>query len=50
MFIHQNIEVNSTLGDRVTVKCGLQIWSGIQIPDHVGSAPNATYLIALFPP
>jgi UDP-2-acetamido-3-amino-2,3-dideoxy-glucuronate N-acetyltransferase len=43
------IEGNTTLGDRVTVKCGVQIWSGIQIADDVFIGPNATFTNDIFP-
>jgi acetyltransferase-like isoleucine patch superfamily enzyme len=31
------------LGDRVTVKCGVQLWDGIIIEDDVFIGPNATF-------
>lgn len=43
------IEGNSTLGDRVTVKCGVQIWSGVHLEDDVFVGPNATFTNDLFP-
>ena len=43
------IEGNARLGDRVTVKCGVQIWSGVRIEDDVFVGPNATFTNDLFP-
>ena len=43
------IEGNSTIGDRVTVKCGVQIWSGVRLEDDVFVGPNATFTNDLFP-
>ena len=43
------IEGNTTIGDRVTIKCGVQIWSGIQISDDVFIGPNATFTNDIFP-
>jgi acetyltransferase-like isoleucine patch superfamily enzyme len=43
------IEGNTTLGDRVTVKCGVQIWSGVRLEDDVFVGPNATFTNDLFP-
>jgi len=43
------IDGNTTLGDRVTVKCGVQIWSGVRLEDDVFVGPNATFTNDLFP-
>jgi UDP-2-acetamido-3-amino-2,3-dideoxy-glucuronate N-acetyltransferase len=43
------IENNTTIGDRVTVKCGVQIWSGVNLEDDVFVGPNATFTNDLFP-
>jgi acetyltransferase-like isoleucine patch superfamily enzyme len=43
------IEGNTLIGDRVTVKCGVQIWSGIHISDDVFIGPNATFTNDIFP-
>jgi acetyltransferase-like isoleucine patch superfamily enzyme len=40
---HCFIENDVTLGDRVTVKCGVYIWDGIEIEDDVFIGPNATF-------
>lgn len=37
------IENDVVLGDRVTVKCGVQIWDGTDIGDDVFIGPNATF-------
>jgi len=46
---HVFIENHVTLGDRVTVKCGVQIWDGIRIEDDVFIGPNATFTNDPFP-
>lgn len=43
------IENNVTIGDRVTIKCGVQIWDGIVLEDDVFIGPNATFTNDLFP-
>lgn len=43
------IEGNVTIGDRVTVKCGVQLWDGISIEDDVFIGPNATFTNDKFP-
>lgn len=40
---HVFIENDVVLGDRVTVKCGVQIWDGTEIGDDVFIGPNATF-------
>lgn len=37
------IENDVVLGDRVTVKCGVQLWDGIEIEHDVFIGPNATF-------
>ena len=37
------IENDVTIGDRVTVKCGVQLWDGICLEDDVFVGPNATF-------
>jgi len=37
------IEGNVIIGDRVTIKCGVQIWDGIRLQDDVFIGPNATF-------
>lgn len=37
------IENDVVVGDRVTVKCGVQLWDGIEAEDDVFIGPNATF-------
>jgi dTDP-4-dehydrorhamnose 3,5-epimerase-like enzyme len=37
------------VGDRVTVKCGVQLWDGVTLEDDVFVGPNATFTNDLFP-
>jgi len=37
------VEGGATIGDRVTVKCGVQLWDGIDLHDDVFVGPNATF-------
>ena len=46
---HVFIENDVTIGDRVTVKCGVQIWDGIRIDDDVFIGPNVTFTNDHFP-
>lgn len=46
---HVFIENEVVLGDRVTVKCGVQLWDGITIEDDVFIGPNATFTNDPFP-
>lgn len=46
---HVFIEGNVTLGNRVTIKCGVQIWDGLRIEDDVFIGPNATFTNDPFP-
>jgi len=43
------IENDVTIGNRVTIKCGVQIWDGIRLEDDVMVGPNATFTNDLFP-
>lgn len=43
------VENDVILGDRVTVKCGVQLWDGLRIEDDVFIGPNATLTNDLFP-
>lgn len=43
------IENDVTVGDRVTVKCGVQLWDGIHIADDVFIGPNVTFTNDPFP-
>lgn len=40
---HCFIENKVVVGDRVTVKCGVQLWDGITIEDDVFVGPNVTF-------
>ena len=46
---HVFIENDVIIGDRVTVKSGVQIWDGIRVEDDVFIGPNATFTNDLFP-
>jgi acetyltransferase-like isoleucine patch superfamily enzyme/dTDP-4-dehydrorhamnose 3,5-epimerase-like enzyme len=46
---HVFIENNVVVGDRVTVKCGVQLWDGIKIEDDVFIGPNVTFTNDLWP-
>ena len=43
------IENDVVIGDRVTIKCGVQIWDGITLEDDVFVGPNATFTNDPFP-
>lgn len=43
------IENDVTVGDRVTIKCGVQLWDGVHIEDDVFLGPNATFTNDNFP-
>jgi len=40
---HVFIEGDVVVGDRVTVKCGVQLWNGLRVEDDVFIGPNATF-------
>lgn len=40
---HVFIENDVVIGDRVTVKCGVQLWDGLRIAEDVFIGPNATF-------
>jgi acetyltransferase-like isoleucine patch superfamily enzyme len=46
---HTFIENDVTLGNRVTIKCGVQLWDGMTLEDDVFVGPNATFTNDLFP-
>ena len=46
---HCFIENDVFIGDRVTIKCGVQIWDGITIKDEVFIGPNVTFTNDKFP-
>ena len=43
------IENDVVVGDRVTIKCGVQLWDGITLEDDVFVGPNATFTNDPFP-
>jgi UDP-2-acetamido-3-amino-2,3-dideoxy-glucuronate N-acetyltransferase len=43
------IENEAVVGDRVTVKCGVQLWDGIELEDDVFVGPNATFTNDRYP-
>lgn len=46
---HVFIENDVVVGDRVTVKCGVQLWDGVRLEDDVFIGPNATFTNDIFP-
>jgi UDP-2-acetamido-3-amino-2,3-dideoxy-glucuronate N-acetyltransferase len=46
---HVFIESDVIVGDRVTVKCGVQLWNGVRLQDDVFVGPNATFTNDPFP-
>jgi len=46
---HTLIEGGAVVGDRVTVKCGVQLWNGVTLEDDVFVGPNATFTNDRFP-
>ena len=43
IYAHTFIESDVVIGNDVTLKCGVYIWSGITIEDNVFIGPNATF-------
>lgn len=43
------IEGDVVVGDRVTIKCGVQLWDGLRVGDDVFIGPNATFTNDRFP-
>lgn len=43
------IENDVIVGERVTIKCGVQLWDGVEIEDDVFIGPNATFTNDKFP-
>ena len=43
------IENDVVIGDRVTIKCGVQLWDGLVVEDDVFIGPNVTFTNDLFP-
>ena len=46
---HVFIEEDVIVGDRVTVKCGVQLWNGLRVGNDVFIGPNATFCNDAFP-
>ena len=46
---HTFIENDVVIGDRVTIKSGVQLWDGVRLEDEVFVGPNATFTNDLFP-
>jgi len=43
------VENEVVVGDRVTVKCGVQLWDGVTLEDDVFVGPNVTFTNDMFP-
>jgi UDP-2-acetamido-3-amino-2,3-dideoxy-glucuronate N-acetyltransferase len=43
------VENDVIVGDRVTLKCGVQLWDGVRLEDDVFVGPNATFSNDRFP-
>ena len=46
---HCFIENDVVVGDRVTVKCGVQLWDGLRVGDDVFIGPNVTFTNDKYP-
>jgi UDP-2-acetamido-3-amino-2,3-dideoxy-glucuronate N-acetyltransferase len=46
---HVLIEGGVVIGDRVTIKSGVQLWDGLRVGNDVFIGPNATFTNDLFP-
>jgi acetyltransferase-like isoleucine patch superfamily enzyme len=46
---HTFLENDVIVGDRVTIKCGVQLWDGTTVEDDVFIGPNATFTNDPFP-
>ena len=46
---HSLIESDVVIGDRVTVKSGVQLWDGLRVGDDVFIGPNASFANDRFP-
>jgi len=46
---HVFIENDVLVGDRVTIKCGVQLWDGLRVADDVFIGPNVTFTNDSFP-
>ena len=46
---HVFIESDVVVGDRVTIKCGVQLWDGLRVADDVFIGPNVTFANDKYP-
>lgn len=46
---HTFIENDVVIGNRVTIKCGVQLWDGVRVGDDAFIGPNATFTNDLHP-
>ena len=46
---HVFIENDVIVGDRVTIKCGVQLWDGVRVEDDVFIGPNVSFTNDSFP-
>lgn len=46
---HCFIENDVIVGDRVTIKCGVQLWDGMRVEDDVFIGPNAAFCNDRYP-
>jgi acetyltransferase-like isoleucine patch superfamily enzyme/dTDP-4-dehydrorhamnose 3,5-epimerase-like enzyme len=46
---HVFIENDVVVGDRVTIKCGVQLWDGLRVEDDVFIGPNVSFTNDAFP-
>lgn len=46
---HTFVENQVTIGNRVTVKCGVYLWDGLELKDDVFIGPNVTFTNDKFP-
>jgi dTDP-4-dehydrorhamnose 3,5-epimerase-like enzyme len=46
---HVFVENEVVVGDRVTIKCGVQLWDGVHLEDDVFVGPNVTFTNDAFP-
>jgi UDP-2-acetamido-3-amino-2,3-dideoxy-glucuronate N-acetyltransferase len=46
---HVFVENDVVVGDRVTVKCGVQLWDGVRLADDVFVGPNVTFTNDRYP-
>ena len=46
---HVFIENDVVVGDRVTIKCGVQLWDGLRVEDDAFLGPNVTFTNDRYP-